>query len=332
MSEIRTIYYSNVEAEVARRLRWDPRFLSDDEFEAIRDGISNALGEVWTFAEWPGIIQVEKILYAREWDDAATYSASAVVFHEPSGKYFQALVSDLTAEPTTWSGTEWVRADEWADWMPLDGSAREWSVATAYVAGDRVFYSPTGATYQCHTASTGDLPTDQTKWGALVEYRTEAPLAAAGREEIGHVVSVTPQDPTLETPGTEVLHQIRGDKIRFVNCRLPWVWVKYFPPTPILDGQLWDPTKSYGAPIETTEDDTMQGYEGYDQLRAVTTYKERQVAIVFWGFEEGDGAGGGFRWNPTSTAADNCTLTGLKTVCRPSNNPFPAPGCWERYE
>jgi hypothetical protein len=63
-------------------------------------------------------------------------------------------------------GPQQVNASVWVTFRPAapQFTAEEWSVATAYTAGAKVYYPSTGQCYRCIVGHTGTVPTDATKW------------------------------------------------------------------------------------------------------------------------------------------------------------------------
>lgn len=70
----------------------------------------------------------------------------------------------------------------------------------------------------------------------------------------------------------------------------------------------------------------LSGYDGAAALSARTQHDEGNLAYLNWATTEGDGAQGWFRWDASSTAADD----GGASVVRATDNPFPAAGAWVR--
>lgn len=321
-----TARYSSIEAAVARRLQWPAGELDTDEFEQIRDAASEAMGEAWRFAWWTFLLVTEQRTFAPRWETSATYQAGAVVYHEGADQYFEALAADVTSEPATLTGDTWETDDFWAIWGSTSG-ASNYSDLTGYSPGDVVYYPTDRRHYQCHTAtSPGDLPTDALHWGLLGLRENRIDGDELGFPVIGHVLRVTTTNPEKDLGAVRVDHRMsRGDVVVF--GRTPnQPWIQYLPVAPRLTGSPWDPTLSYGPAVTTTDDDMpLEGYAGFAQLRARTQHSDRQMAYCFFGVVEGDNLGGWFRYIGSSALADENA-----DKIRPTDNPLPSLGCWER--
>lgn len=70
----------------------------------------------------------------------------------------------------------------------------------------------------------------------------------------------------------------------------------------------------------------LSGYDGASALASRTQHSDGNLAYLNWATTEGDGAQGWFRWDASSTAADD----GGASVVRATDNPFPAAGAWVR--
>ena len=323
------VQYSVLEAQIARGVRWDPGALDAHEFEEIRDAVGLALDEAWTFAWWDELLVTRQMHYAPAWDSEASYRSGAVVWHAASRKYYQSLPETTSVEPADWDGTKWVRSSAWASWAS-DYSGTNWDPASAYSDGDVVWHEVTGNFYQCHTAAAaGEAPPDVQWWGKL-SFRREAIPVSSVEGEIGHVRQVTATDPRLDQSPVRIPNRKLGDELVLYleQASTDEPWVQFLPPIPRFDGDNWSETEVYGPdPGESQEEDDMplQGYNGFAQLRAKPTHVDREMAYVFWGNAENDGAAGWFRYTANAPDADD---NGDKI--RPTNNPLPALGCWIR--
>ena len=84
-------------------------------------------------------------------------------------------------------------------WHPCQASysGTTWTLATAFVPGDVVYYAVNDTYYACHTASTGNLPTDTAYFGALTVFDKYVGYAQTGFTAIGDVRDVYTKNPLV---------------------------------------------------------------------------------------------------------------------------------------
>ena len=84
-------------------------------------------------------------------------------------------------------------------WYPCQSSysGSVWALATAYVAGDVVYYPVNDTYYACHTASTGNLPTNTSYFGALTVFDKYVSYTQTGFTAIGDVRDVYTKNPRV---------------------------------------------------------------------------------------------------------------------------------------
>lgn len=84
-------------------------------------------------------------------------------------------------------------------WYPCQSSysGTTWTLATAFAAGDVVYYAVNDTYYACHTASTGNLPTDTASFGALTVFDKYVGYAQTGFTAIGDVRDVYTKNPLV---------------------------------------------------------------------------------------------------------------------------------------
>jgi hypothetical protein len=217
----------------------------------VRDAVAESLERWWLCAWWPSICRTEQRPLRAHYSPASAYEAGTEVFYQPTCSYYHAVRTTAGAAPATYADGEWTtNFAYWAKSARLY-SAADYSDTTAYVAGDQVFYPLTAKWYQCHTAATGELPTDTDFWGELVEFIPTLPRTMAGYNAIGHVRSITHHDPRrfIETPRVDFNEVDTGWQVH------EWVnhpWVTYRLRCPRLEGLAYDATATYTP--EATED------------------------------------------------------------------------------
>lgn len=84
-------------------------------------------------------------------------------------------------------------------WYPCQASysGTTWTLATAFAAGDVAYYAVNDTYYACHTASTGNLPTDTAYFGALTVFDKYVGYTQTGFTAIGDVRDVYTKNPRV---------------------------------------------------------------------------------------------------------------------------------------
>jgi len=290
--------------------------LDGTEFASIRDCISEALEEIWKAAHWSDLKLTEQRRYAPVYNSGTTYSTGDVVYHIGSDDYYQAIQGTIGNEPATQSGTTWtINLQYWAFARgSYDGN--EYSNTTAYARGSQVKYSPTGLYYQCHTASTGNLPTSSSYWGALNEFAPTIEWTQSGKTPIGDAVSLHQTDPTINVGAAEIPFDTTPDGIqpRTSNAsNSPFLVLMRRPHR--FTGDIYSSSSAYTAvtgddatttaPSIVTSASGLNGYPGIASLRENTTYSNNAMFYLLYATAEGDGAEGWFRFKSADSTADD---------------------------
>jgi len=84
-------------------------------------------------------------------------------------------------------------------WYPCQASysGTTWTLATAFAAGAVAYYAVNDTYYACHTASTGNLPTDTAYFGALTVFDKYVGYTQTGFTAIGDVRDVYSKNPLV---------------------------------------------------------------------------------------------------------------------------------------
>lgn len=300
----------------------------------VRDSISESLEKWWLRTWWPALCRVEHRPLRVPYDSGTTYDAGTEVWHEPSLKYYHAIADVPTDEPPAeHDGTEWdTNVAYWAESKRLYGG-NDYDASTAYVAGDQVFYTTTNRWYQCHTAATGEAPTETDFWGPLVEFIPTLARVLAGYANIGHVRGMFCQDPR-RYPETDTLdYEEVEDGWQVLSEGHPWPWVVYRLRCPRLEGLAYDATATYtpsddegeGVVSYISEVSANRAIAGRTALRAITSHRDLQLAYLSYLATPGDTSGGEFLYDATSTAEDDGV-----DVLKPDNVDAADPGRWIR--
>jgi hypothetical protein len=333
---MRKVTYATLQRRVASQLGLDADNLDSTEFESIRDCLSEALEEIWRSAHWSDIKLTEQRRYAPEYNSGTAYSAGDVVYHIGSDDYYQAIQDTTGNAPASQSGTTWTIDTEFWAFARGRYDGEEYSNTTAYVEGDQVRYSPTGTLYQCHTASTGNLPTDTDYWGALDEFAPTIEWTQEGKTPIGEAVSLHQTDPRINAGAPEIPFDTTPDGIqpRSSNAaNSPFLVLMRRPHR--FTGDIFDSDAVYTAvtgddattttPSTVTSASSVSGFPGIVSLRATPTHTSNQMAYLLYAITDGDGGEGWFRFKGTDSTADD----GIDYI-KPDDIASGDPGRWVR--
>lgn len=130
----------------------------------------------WEYYEWPWSTLVEErdldvnnlIVYEQS-GETPIADVFAVYSDDPQGSSgFYQLSYTLNADGILFGGSN-IPASAWVYFRSQcpDYRGADYSGATAYVVGDQVYYSTTGDFYVAIASTTGNAPTDATKWTRL---------------------------------------------------------------------------------------------------------------------------------------------------------------------
>ena len=335
---MRAVEYSVIERNVALRLGWDPDELDATEFGAIRDAVSQALEEIWRYGFWADLMRVERRRYRPAYAAATAYTAGTIVYHIGSDAYYIALKATTGNAPATKSAGVWTTNAAYWYAAAREYAGEEYDAATAYVAGDVVEYDETGLSYACHTSTTGNLPTDTTKWGVLTEFVPYVSWTQSGELPIGDVEGLYYSDLTRfrgAKPATWDRTRNGVEPRDYPYPTQPWVHFRARPHR--FFGEAYDADLAYTV-IDSEDSSTadsaasggggtavLEGYAGIAALRARTDHTSNQLAYLLYVTAEGDGGQGWFRFNTASTTADD----GLNTL-KPDDITGGNAGRWER--
>lgn len=244
---MKRVSFDNILAEVCDAVGWDANNLDSDEFGRAKRAIASALEEAHRATWWFDLIVVERRQYEADWSTATSYAVGEFVYYPGSDAYYQCVKAHSGHAPATDSGSGWeTELAYWAE-AARDFTADQYDASTTYAAGDMATYTD-GNAYQCHTASTGNAPTDTAYWGLLTPWIPAIPTSAAGRLAVGDMEGMFKADPRVwRLP----------ERIAFERCSAGFVplqttitsrpWVRYLPIAHALDGEAFDATETYSA-------------------------------------------------------------------------------------
>lgn len=224
--------------------------------------LNKRAAECWEKFFWPELGLVEERTFRAPWDGATAYAAGAERYHRPSKKYAVALTASTNQAPYTYANGGWtVNA---AYWGASAGSytAADYVSTTAYVRGDQAYYPETDQWYALFAAtSTGNAPTDPTKWGALPRLKRNVAVDQSwAATVIGEFENIWEDHPELNAGACEIKFTLGTDGAAIVAGDLTRVWVEFRKRAPSWTGSTFSSTATYNTVGTQVYDDTLGDY------------------------------------------------------------------------
>lgn len=142
------------------------------------------------------------------------------------------LLADQAAAFTVYINDRLKEAWESYDWPELtlieERAYRDaYAAATTYAIGDEVYYATTGKYYEAIAVTTGNLPTDATKWSELTSFERYVAYQQTGKTKLGEVFGVWTKDPRVNRAPGELGYDL-NEKGVLVDFDAPaTVWVEF---------------------------------------------------------------------------------------------------------
>lgn len=193
---------------------------------------------------WPFYMRVERRLFRAAYDASTPYSNDGtIVFFYQTKKYYLALQATTGNPPADSAGD--TDLSRWAE-ASTSYAGEDYDATAAYVAGDIIYYPTDDTFYQCHTASTGNAPTDTSYWGALTLFDRYVAWEQVGLTEIGDVEEVYDKDPYkgYQAQPVPFFESVNGVQIL---KDLPWVYLVFRTQAPELTGNHYDSAAAYAV-------------------------------------------------------------------------------------
>ena len=243
---MRTAPASELIASVARLVGLNPDELDALEFNVIRDGINRGLANISRRVGALGFQRCEERWFRDHYVDGTSYVAGNEVFYTATQTYYQAVQASSGEAPAVQVSGVWTLNAEY--WSPALRRyvAADYSATTAYVAGDLAHYPETGRFYHCHTASTGNLPTDTAHWWPLTAFDPYVPPVQDGVTTIGRVMGVFAENPRAFA-GAAPLPWRRSEVGIQVYTTQSSVWIEFLTRPHRFTGTAWDSAATYTA-------------------------------------------------------------------------------------
>jgi hypothetical protein len=259
---------------------------SGDEFTSLRVFHRDRLKRIWEYRPWHDLTRTEKRYFRALWV-AQAYSAGAEVFYPGPQQYYQALRTTTSGQaPATWSGTSWVvNAAYWAVSATSYG-ADEYSATKAYVQGGQVYYSVTDRYYQLYAStSTGNLPTDTTKWGVLTEFNRYVAFAQTGYTAYDHSFAAWDRNPITDGRAIRLTTFHSNLGLQLLED-YSYVWLEYRIRRPLLKGDVFSATATYAVGDQVYFSSAAIRGNFYDCVTATAAAESPATAAAKWALVE----------------------------------------------
>jgi len=233
-----TVTYKRIQDGVADIAKLDKDALSGEDFRKIRDFLSRRIEECYEHELWDVTRVTEKRFFRDDWigvgDNA--YAVGDEVYYPVTRGYYQCIrahadsfESPASGSPASTNEDYWAAAAE-----SYEGDA--WDSSVAYVQGNVVLYNE--LFWVCHTATTGDLPTDITKWGQLTVFLRYVPFVQSGKTTWQDGVEVWDKDPRQGFRAAALAKSESSLGLHVFKDVL-FVWLEWYVTPPRLFGAVW---------------------------------------------------------------------------------------------
>lgn len=246
---IRRVSYLSVQNQVADNLGWDSSNLSTEDQLLIRNKINLWAQFGWDAFFFPEWTICEKRLFRQPWDSVTNWVAGDEVYHRPSRKYYIALQANSNQEPATGSaGVYTTNLQYWAEAGQLY-SAEEYSATKTYVRGEKVYYPSTDKYYQLYAAtSTGNLPTDATKWGELAAFERYIDYEQSWETTLmGDAKEAWNANPRIEADNAQKVDMVLQDNGVRILGNDPVIWLEFRKRPPSWTGSIYSASSTYAV-------------------------------------------------------------------------------------
>jgi hypothetical protein len=236
---------------------------------ALNVHINKRASECWESFFWPEWTVTEARTFRNVWSAVTAYTAGTEVYYRPAKKYAVALTSSTGQAPFTLSGGVYVANT--AYWAESQGSysASDYSSTRTYVRGEAVYYPDTDKWYQLFAAtSTGNAPTDTTKWGELVRFKRNIDLEQSWETNvIGEFAGIYDDHPELNSNAEEIPFTLGTSGAAIVAGTANIVYVRYRQRVSTWTGATFSSSSAYASGV-TVYDDTLGDF--YTSITSVS--------------------------------------------------------------
>ena len=242
---LRSVSFKSVLDGVGARMGKTSDDITSEDRLYWMDLIDQRVRAVWEDFKWPELMKIEKRRFRKLYAAGDTYAAKDERYWPRTDKYYQALQASTGNPPETgdplavdneyWAVCERTYSGDWYD------------AATAYVKGGMLRHEVDGLYYMCHTASTGNLPTDTSYFGVLTPFQPYIAWEQTGESKIGAVYNVFETDPRVYGNPTRVVYEPSTDGIVIHPDSPNVVFIHFRLRADSFVAALWDRTKAYAA-------------------------------------------------------------------------------------
>lgn len=308
--------YSRIEREVCEMFGLVYADATDVFLKQVRQHVSRRLEEKWEDVFGEGTMRTEERTYRAEYASGTAYTAGDEVYFVPSGKYYQAVKSTTGNAPATGNPLT-VNAAYWAE-SKTSYSGDEYAAATTYAAGDIVYYQTTDRYYQCHSASTGNAPTDTSYWGVLTALDKYIAWEQTGETAIGLVRGAFNKNPRIHKNWRRYRFTRNENGIQIPEGPNV-VWLDFQLRAPELFGDDYSETATYTADVDQvlfTETSGAKNFyncivntsAGEDPEDTAASWSKVNIPHYFKTWLVNAAAGDCYRMDRQEAAAETCLL------------------------
>lgn len=263
-----------------------PSGLEADEERILRVQINAELSNLWPMAKWPDLIRVQQREYRATYNSLTVYAAGVEVFFTATQKYYCTLVASTGNAPATDSGSGYeTNTTYWAE-SATEYSADDYSATRAYVRGERAYYPDTDKHYQLHAASsTGNAPTDATKWGELIIFDPYISPTQTGETAVGEFIELWPMNPRNTTRQSPLSTVISSNGLQVLGDYPARPWLEFKIVAPSLSGEVFVAADIYtaGAQVQfESESNGVPSIDFYDCLSTTSAGESPSTTAAKW--------------------------------------------------
>lgn len=278
---MRTVDYSTLLGETATECGLDPDNIATAEFTALRGYHNKRLQTAWEYHYWPDLMRCEQRWFRPDWDSATAFTATLERYYPLTGKYYQALQASTNQAPA--DSDEVVNLTYWAE-CAEDYSADEYDNTADYVQGNQARYGRNF--YQLFAlTSTGNLPSDATKWGLLTRFDRYIAYEQTSQTKFEDVFGAYSDNPRLTTRNTELL-KFRSNNGLQILSPADDAWIEFRLRRPALVGALYSSSTVYAVNRQMYYTTTTGAGNFYDCITATNAGESPETHPAKWSVVE----------------------------------------------
>lgn len=279
---IETVDYIDVRNAAAQLAGLDPANLDDQEANTFKVHISNRFKTIYEQRQWPEFNRLEERWFRDEWLTGSTYALGDQVYYTPSKKYYQSLQASNSGNAPATGDPLVENSAFWAE-LKVSYPSTIWDSATSYAIGEQVLYQPTALEYQAIVATTpGDLPTDDTKFGPLVEFDRYIPWSQTGKTDLGQVQAMWDANRRINKDSAEISFEESENGAQSLETVTTSVWIDYRIRFKRLNGADYDSTSTYVSGDQVYFSDSTTPGNFYNANQTVAVSESPSSAATKW--------------------------------------------------